>query len=74
METEDFQFKYQFSSGDEKNKYDEAYETLYSECQKKLYTAGYRIYTSFDLNLQQELQDTVNAVSYTHLGLSCRFP
>ena len=27
---------------------------------KKLYTAGYRIYTSFDLNLQQELQDTVN--------------
>ena len=60
METEDFQFKYQFSSEDEKNKYDEAYETLYSECQKKLYTAGYRIYTSFDLNLQQELQDTVN--------------
>ena len=60
METEDFQFKYQFSSEDEKNKYDEAYETLYSECQKKLYTAGYRIYTSFDLNLQQKLQDTVN--------------
>ena len=25
-----------------------------------MYTAGYRIYTSFDLNLQQELQDSVN--------------
>ena len=60
MENEDFHFKYQFSSEDEKEKYDEAYETLYNECQKKLYTAGYRIYTSFDLNLQKELQDTVN--------------
>lgn len=34
MENEDFHFQYQFSSEDEKAKYDEAYETLYNECQK----------------------------------------
>lgn len=60
MENEDFLFRYIFDSPEDEASYDEAYNDLYSECQKKLYTAGYRIYTSFDLNMQDELQASVN--------------
>ena len=56
METEDFQFKYQFSSEDEKTNMTKLMRRCTVSVRKKLYTAGYRIYTSFDLNLQQELQ------------------
>ncbi len=60
MENEDFHFRYYFDSEKEKETYDAAYEVLYTECQRKLYTAGYHIYTSFDLNLQEELQGAVD--------------
>lgn len=33
---------------------------MYGECQKSLYTQGYRIYTSIDLNMQQILQGAVD--------------
>lgn len=70
MENEDFEFRYTFNSPEEEAFYDEAYNELYTECQKKLYTAGYRIYTSFDLNLQEELQSSVNDTleSYTDVN------
>lgn len=60
MENEDFTFRYEFSSEEEREKYEKAYTELYAECQKKLYTAGYRVYTSLDLDIQEKLQESVN--------------
>ena len=33
---------------------------MYSYCQKKLYSDGYKIYTSIDLTMQQQLQDSID--------------
>lgn len=60
MEVEGFEFKTTFSNDKEKKKYQSAYDELYSECNKKLFTGGYRIYTSIDLTAQSTLQDTLN--------------
>ena len=60
MKQQGFQFQTEFSSQEEKAKYQEGYDALYEECQKNLYTQGYRIYTSIDLDMQQMLQDSVD--------------
>ena len=49
MEQEGFQFKYYFDSDKEKKSYGEAYDELYSACQKKLFSGGYKIYTTIDM-------------------------
>ena len=33
---------------------------MYADCQKSLFTGGYRIYTSIDLDIQQELQQAID--------------
>ena len=60
MEQEGFSFRYDFLSDEDEANYDEAYDALYAECQKKLYTGGYQIYTSIDLELQAQLQASVD--------------
>lgn len=60
MKQQGFEFRYDFDSEKEKSAYQEEYDLLYDECQKSLYTKGYRIYTSIDLDMQQLLQDCVN--------------
>lgn len=60
MEQEGFCFRYDFSSEEDEEAYDEAYDALYAECQRKLYTGGYQIYTSIDLELQEQLQASVD--------------
>lgn len=60
MEQSGFVFRYSFATEQERAAYDESYDALYAECQQKLYTGGYQIYTSFDLALQEELQQTVD--------------
>lgn len=60
MKQEGFRFKTEFSGAAEKEKYEEEYNQLYEACNKQLYTAGYRIYTSIDLNMQAELQNTID--------------
>ena len=60
MRQEGFVFQYVFVSDYEEEKYNAAYEELYNECQKRLHTQGYRIYTSLNLNLQEELQAAVD--------------
>ena len=60
MQQQGFQFQTEFSSEKEKKKYTEKYSEWYGECQKSLYTEGYRIYTSIDLGMQQQLQDAVD--------------
>lgn len=60
MEARGFTFQYKFEDEAEKAEYDEAYRAMYEECQKSLYTGGYRIYTSIDLDLQAKLQAVVD--------------
>ena len=60
MEQAGFVFQYQFATEGEREAYEQAYSESYSECQKQLYTEGYQIYTSFDLQLQEELQAAVD--------------
>lgn len=60
MEQEGFVFKTEFSTKEGKEAYNKTYDRMYEECQKKLFTAGYRIYTSIDLNMQQMLQKAID--------------
>ncbi|SER76544.1 transglycosylase domain-containing protein [Lachnobacterium bovis] len=60
MEKQGFEFKTQFSSDFEQKEYNKMYEEAYNTCQKELYAKGYKIYTSFDLNKQEELQNSVD--------------
>ena len=60
MAEEGFVFRNNFETESERKEYEEEYSQLYSEIQKSLYSKGYRIYTSIDLNMQQLLQNTVD--------------
>lgn len=62
MELEDFEFQTVFSDDEEKTAYDREYQSLYDTCNKKLFTGGYRIYTSLDLDAQSQLQASVDEV------------
>ena len=54
----------------EQQAYEDTYSALYSECQKKLYTGGYRIYTSIDLSMQDGLQQSVNDTLSGYTGVN----
>ncbi len=60
MQLRGFEFQTVFDSTEEKTAYQESYEELYQECEKSLYTGGYRIYTSIDLSMQEMLQNTID--------------
>lgn len=62
MELEGFEFQTVFSDDEEKTAYDREYQSLYDTCNKKLFTGGYRIYTSLDLDVQSQLQTSVDEV------------
>ena len=62
MELEGFEFETVFSDDEEKTSYDREYQFLYDACNKKLFTGGYRIYTSLDLDAQSQLQTSVDEV------------
>lgn len=61
MKMQGFEFKSYFRTDAEKEKYDEAYNELYSTCKQSLYSAGYRIYTSIDMDMQNQLQSSVSS-------------
>lgn len=61
MKADGFQFKTTFSSDSQKEKYLEDYEERYNNYYAKLYTGGYRIYSSIDLNLQGLLQNAIDS-------------
>ena len=61
MKQQGFEFKTTFSSDSEKQKYNNEYDELYNTCKKSLYSAGYRIYTSIDMEKQKQLQDSVSS-------------
>ena len=60
IEDPDFSFRYDFASDEERAAYDKLYNELYDACLAKLYKGGYKIYTTFDLEKQQMLQDCVD--------------
>lgn len=60
MKDRGFEFKTKFSTEAEKEAYDEEYDELYSSCKQSLYKAGYRIYTSIDMDMQKKLQTSVS--------------
>lgn len=62
MQANGFTISYDFASELARQDYKNAYDALYSECQQSLYTGGYRIYTSMDLDIQQRLQDELDDV------------
>lgn len=68
MEQQGFTFRYDFSSMDDKEKYEAAYADLYNDCQKDLYTGGYRIYTSLDLTMQEQLQSAIDETLAGYTG------
>lgn len=61
MKQQGFEVKTTFSSDSEKEKYNNEYDELYNTCKKSLYSAGYRIYTSIDMEKQKQLQDSVSS-------------
>lgn len=70
MEQQGFVFRYEFATESEQAEYEEEYSRLYKECERSLYTQGYRIYTSIDLNIQQSLQQAVddNLAEFTEVN------
>ena len=60
MKQEGFEFQYVFDSEEEKEEYNERYSERYSYYKDLLYTGGYRVYTSLDMNAQQKLQEAVD--------------
>lgn len=70
MQQEGFVFRYDFSSAYEKEQYDKAYAQAYNECESRLRSRGYQIYTSLDLTAQEQLQTTIDEVlsGYTEVN------
>lgn len=60
MELRGFQFQTVFKTDEEKTAYQKTYDETYQDCQKSLYTGGYRIYTSIDLSMQGMLQGAID--------------
>ena len=82
MRSEGFEFRNDFYSEDDRKTYEAAYNEKYRECNARLYTGGYRIYTSLDLNVQKLLQDSLDNIlsadqekgedgSYEFQGAAC---
>ncbi len=59
MKQKGFEFKYDFSSTSEKEKYQEEYDKMYAECKRTLYSAGYHLYTSVDPDVQKKMDSSV---------------
>lgn len=60
MEKEGFIFRTEFTGEVDREAYEERYKEAYTYWQQKLFTGGYRIYTSIDLDKQAILQEAVN--------------
>ena len=60
MEANGFVFQYEFEDEETKEAYQELYDQEYTKYQTYLFTGGYRIYTSIDMEKQELLQETLN--------------
>lgn len=60
MEANGFQFENQFETTADQDAYNDKYDEMYNECLKSLYSGGYQIYTSINMEHQQKLQEAVD--------------
>ncbi len=60
MKQQGFEFQYYFDSEKQEKKYNQKYKKVYRNCESSLYTSGYRIYTSIDMNQQTKLQEAID--------------
>lgn len=60
MKLDGFEFQYSFSSDEEYNEYNKLYDEAYSQAKHKLYTGGYEVYTTMNLDAQLALQDILD--------------
>lgn len=70
MKNSGFKFKNVFASEEEEDSYDKEYSELYNDISAKLYTSGYKIYTTIDMKKQAELQKDLdeNLAEYTDVN------
>ena len=69
MKQAGFQFKYNFDSQSEYKNYKESYKESYSNASGQVRSGGYKIYTSFDQNIQKRLQTAVKSNLPANSGL-----
>lgn len=60
MDLDGFDFEYDWNTMDEYRNYQSRYEEAYDTYKHQLYTQGYRIYTSLDSDLCEELQSILD--------------
>ncbi|MCR5416139.1 MAG: PBP1A family penicillin-binding protein [Pseudobutyrivibrio sp.] len=60
MEMDGFEFKTDFSTTNGRKSYEKQYAQSYDQWNRTLFTEGYRIYTSIDMNMQNQLQQTID--------------
>lgn len=60
MEIEGFEFRNKFESAADRQSYEQAYEEAYNACNAKLFTGGYRIFTSINMDMQRKLQASID--------------
>lgn len=70
MEKDGFEFKTNFSTENGRKAYEQSYRESYDKWNTSLFTSGYRIYTTIDLNKQEELQRTIdeNLANFTEVN------
>lgn len=62
MKLDNYAFRYEFESMDDYKNYKAQYELDYKDYKHKLYTGGYRIYTSLDRDVYANLQDIFDSI------------
>ena len=60
MDSDGFEFQYDFDSKADRKAYQAKYKEEYDKWYNKLFTGGYRIYTTLDQTKQNELQKSIN--------------
>lgn len=60
MKLDGFDFKYTFVDRDDYLNYDNKYKEAYTEKSDEIRSGGYKIYTSLDVSLQEQLQSAVD--------------
>ncbi len=61
MKADGFEFQYTFASTEEYEEYYATYDEYYAQAKHKLYTGGYKVYTTIDLEAQSALQEILDA-------------
>lgn len=70
MQAYGFEFRYTFDSEDDYNTYKDNYDSVYTLYQQKLLSGGYSVYTSINMDIQNQLQSSIdnNLAKYTTMS------